>query len=389
MKKSLQSFFLLLIAFNASAQTLTSFEFKTQPYLQNMNTTGVSVLWLTNKSCTSYVLYGETPALTKKAFASHNGQIDANVPVQKIRLANLQAGKTYYYQVVSKEIKVYEAYKVVYGDSVKSEIKSFTLPSPQKTKFNFLAFNDVHDRPAYIDTVCTVNPDFDFVCYNGDIMGDIYNEEQILNGVCRVSSKAFAAEKPFFYTRGNHETRGPESRSLSQFIESPKGAYYYSFKWGNSIFVVLDTGEDKQDNNKYYFGLADYDQYRTEQAEWFKSVIASKEWKNAAHRIVCGHIPATLEPASENEHGASDISNKIAPLLNKAKIDAYICGHTHRPKIERPNQFHSYPIVVGGGPVYQNAGNVTTFIKVSIDGPKLSIELRHKNGELMDKIEVK
>lgn len=389
MKKALQSFLLLLLAFNASAQALTTFEFKTHPYLQNMNNNGVSVLWMTNKSCTSYVLYGETPTLNQKAFASHNGQIDANVPVQKIRLANLQAGKTYYYQVVSKEIKVYEAYKVVYGDSVKSELKSFTLPSPQKTKFNFLAFNDVHDRPTYIDTVCTANPDFDFVCYNGDIMGDIYNEEQILNGVCRISAKAFGAEKPFFYTRGNHETRGPESRLLSQFIESPKGSYYYSFEWGNSIFMIIDTGEDKQDTNKYYYGLADYDQYRSEQALWVKSVIASKEWKNAAHRIVCGHIPATLEPATENEHGANDISTKIAPLLNAAKVDAYICGHTHRPKIERPNKFHSYPIIVGGGPVSQSLGSTTTFAKVIIDGSKLTVELHRKNGSLIDSIEVK
>lgn len=388
MLKILKSICLLLASITVTAQNSVAFEFKTQPYLQNMNTTSVSVMWVTNKSCTSYLLYGETPQLTKKAFASHNGQIDANVPVQKIRLENLQAGKTYYYQVVSKEIKVYEAYKVVYGDSVKSEIKSFTLPALTKTKFNFLIFNDVHDFPAYIDTVCAANPGFDFVCYNGDITSYINNEDQILNGVCRISSKAFAAEKPFFYTRGNHETRGSESRKLAQFIDTPKGAYYYSFKWGNSIFVILDTGEDKPDSNKYYYGLADYDKYRTEQAEWLKSVINSRDWKNAAHRIVCGHIPASLQPAAANEHGVNDVSAKIAPILNKAKIDAYFCGHTHQPEIERPNQFHSYPIVVGGGPVYQSAGKVTTYIKVSIDGSKLIIELHHKNGELMDRLVV-
>ncbi len=128
--RKLFSFLLLILAgINLPAQENTAFDFKSQPYLQNMSTDGVSVIWVTNKSCTSYVLYGESNVLNQKAYASHNGLIDANVPVQKIRLDKLTPGKTYFYQVVSKEIKVYQAYKVVYGDSIMSPVHSFTLPS--------------------------------------------------------------------------------------------------------------------------------------------------------------------------------------------------------------------------------------------------------------------
>lgn len=370
-----------MISVHLPAQTIKYFDFKSRPYLQNMNVEGVSVLWVTNNPCTSYVLYGETNKLGKKVFASHNGQIDANVPVQKIRLSNLEAGKTYYYKVVSKEIKTYLAHEVIYGDSVESEIQSFKLPTVDKTKFNFLAFNDLHDRPAFIDTVCKKNSGFDFIAYNGDILGDVHSEDQIINNLCNISSKAFASETPFVYTRGNHETRGSESRILGQYLESPNGLYYYSFTWGNTCFLVLDTGEDKEDNNKSYAGLADYDNYRTEQANWIKLITKSKEWKNAKHRIVCGHIPASLE--GDNWHGTNEVKNKFLPILNSSKVDLYICGHTHVAKIEKPCKAHNFTLVIGGGPVYDVRQPGTTFIKVNVDGGKLNVLLYKKDGTLI------
>lgn len=387
MLKVLKSICLLFVSISVSAQTATAFEFKSQPYLQNMCTTGVSVFWVTNKSCTSYVLYGESPDVNQKAVASHHGQIDANMPVQKIRLSNLKPGKTYFYKVVSKEIKVYKPYSIKYGDSIVSTTKSFTLPYPAKTKFSFLAFNDVHSLPAYIDTVCMRNPEFDFVCYNGDILDDINEESEIVNSFCAPAAKYFAGSKPFVYTRGNHETRGVGTRALSQYVESPDGEYYYTFMWGNTCFLVLDTGEDKADEHPVYAGLADYDAYRVQQANWMKKVFASSEWKHAKHRIVCGHIPASLQ--NDGWHGSQDITAKFVPLLNQAKVDMYICGHTHVAKIERPSASHKYTLVIGGGPVWDNRAPGTTFIKVNVDGAKLNVELHTKSGELLDQYSLK
>lgn len=390
MKRISVSLVLVLFCMLASAQSKRTFQFTAMPYLQNMNTSAVSVLWLTNKPCTSYIKYGTSNALDEKAYASHNGQIDANMPVQKIRLEQLAPGKTYYYQVVSKEIKTYQAYKVLYGDSVLSPVYSFTLPTHKTENFSFIAFNDVHDRPNFIDTVCKENTDFDFVFYNGDIIGHINNEEQILDGISRISSKAFGTGKPFFYTRGNHETRGPESRTLKNYIESPGEDYYYSFSWGNTYFLVLDTGEDKSDDNQYYFGLADFDAYRTKQAAWIESILKSKAWRKAKHHIVCGHIPVSLKKSeSKYDHGANDLADKIAPILNRADIDLFIGAHTHNPEIIRPNEHNNYPMVIGGGPSSQNRGKQTTFIKVNVSPKKISVELRHKDGEMIDQLTIK
>lgn len=379
---------LLLGAFAiANAQDNQKFDFKSQPYLQNMNETGVTVMWLANRMCTSYILYGETENPTTKAQASHHGQIDANVPIQKIRLSNLTPGKTYYYRVVSKEIKTYQAYKVVYGDSIVSKVLSFTLPQANKTKFNILSFNDVHGKSAYIDTVCANNPDFDFALYVGDIVSDIYGEKQILDNLCGNALGRYAGLKPFVYTRGNHETRGPESRILDRYVDTPNGEFYYTFLWGNTCFLVIDGGEDKEDSHPVYGGLSDYDSYRTEQASWIKKVVASKEWKNADHRIVCSHIPISLGKG-DGWHGTTELRNKIAPILNTANVDVVISGHTHEALLEKPNTDHRYALVIGGGPVYEtDSKSGTTFIKVSVDGKKLKVDLCRKDGTLIDKYE--
>lgn len=373
MLRSIYISVLLLSGIALSAQDNKGFEFRSLPYLQNMTNDGVTVISVAGKSCFSYVSYGETKDLNQKAFASHHGQIDANVPVQKIRLSNLKPGTTYYYQVISKEINVYQAYKFQYGDSIISPLKSFTLPYAEKSKFSFLAFNDVHSAPAYIDSVCLKNPDFDFVCYNGDMLDYINNDEQIINQLCNPSAKYFGGSKPFVFARGNHETRGAGARSLIQYLDSPNGEYYYTFVWGNTCFIILDTGEDKVDTHPEYAGLADYKQYLSVQTEWMKKVMASREWKNAKHRIVCGHIPASLEP---NKGHLSQ--------LNNANVDMYICGHTHQAKIERPGKFHDYTLVIGGGPVRDKQTPGTTFIKVNVDGQNLNVELHRKDGTLID-----
>ncbi|MGC3977688.1 MAG: metallophosphoesterase [Paludibacteraceae bacterium] len=347
-----------------------------------MTTDGVTVFSIVNKPCVSYICYGETEQLGSKLYPSHGGAIDANLPIQKVRLSGLTAGKRYYYRIVSKEITQYQPYKVVYGDSVISPLQPFTLPRADVERFSFLAFNDVHSQPAFIDTVCKRFPDIDFVCYNGDILSDIRNEQDIVTNLCNASAKAFAGSKPFLYVRGNHETRGAASRSLMSYIENPENEYYYNFKWGNTQFLVLDTGEDKEDTHPVYAGLADYDPYRSKQAEWLKTVIASKVWKKAKHRVALSHIPASSQ--GDGWHGTNEVAQKLLPVLNSANIDMYLCGHTHEAVLERPDKNHAFALVIGGGPVYDKSGIGTTYIRVIVDGKQAKIELYKKDGTLYD-----
>ena len=71
---------------------------------------------------------------------------------------------------------------------------------------------------------------------------------------------------------------------------------YYTFRQGPIFFVILDTGEDKPDNDIEYAGITDYDNYRTEQVNWLREVLQSKEYKEAPFKIIVGHMQPGLLP---------------------------------------------------------------------------------------------
>lgn len=87
----------------------------------------------------------------------------------------------------------------------------------------------------------------------------------------------------------------------------------------------MDTGEDKPDSDIEYAGITVYDEYRTEQAEWLRRVLDSKEYKDAPFKIIVAHIPPI-----GGWHGNLEVEQKFMPLLRDAKPDVMLCGHLHR-----------------------------------------------------------
>jgi UDP-2,3-diacylglucosamine pyrophosphatase LpxH len=227
---------------------------------------------------------------------------------------------------------------------------------------------------------------------NGDILTDINQESEINECMLKPFSSYFASNKPFFFTRGNHETRGEGAHSLAKYIDTPTGKYYYSFTYGNTHFVVLDCGEDKPDKNKEYFGLADYDTYRSEEALWLANEVQSPEFKNARFRVVCIHMPVVLnfDGKQFSGYGIKECSEKFATLLNDSGVDLLLCGHTHAFKVVRPKKgVTNFPIIVGGAPVSDQTMNKTTYTLVEINRNILTASLKRANGEVIDKVEVK
>ena len=133
-------------------------------------------------------------------------------------------------------------------------------------------------------------------------------------------------EIPFFYARGNHETRGLFFAHYRDYFPSPTGQTYYSFQAGPVFFIVLDGGEDKPDSDIEYNGLGGFDTYRAQEAEWLKETLNSDACKNAAYRVVVIHIP----PGYSAWYGPIESKRLFVPLLNEAKIDLMLCGHLHK-----------------------------------------------------------
>ena len=209
------------------------------------------------------------------------------------------------------------------------------------------------------------------VIYNGDMVSELNSQDDVFAAFMDESISLFAKEKPFYYVRGNHETRGVFAPQLKRYFCPREQSLYYAVRQGPVFFIMLDSGEDKPDSDIEYAGITDYDAYRTEQAEWVKAITESEDFKTAKFRICIAHIP----PQSIEQdawHGPVEVAQKFVPALNKAGIDLMICGHLHRHEYYAPDALHNFPVLVNSN----EACAVGT-----VQGGQLKVEVRDINGK--------
>ncbi|RAJ10824.1 purple acid phosphatase-like protein [Chitinophaga skermanii] len=361
-------------------------QFLCAPYLQNPGSTHITIFWLTNKPCYSWVEFGENAQqLSEKAHHVTNGLVDANSTLHKIVLTDLKPNTTYYYKAVSKEIVDFQPYKLTYGETIFSEVYSFTTINPAAKETSWLILNDIHDRPNSFKDLISLNGNdpYDFVFLNGDMFDYQTGEQQLVDHLFKPTSEVFASEKPFLFVRGNHETRGKFARQIDSYFDNPNNRYYYSFTRGPVHAIVLDTGEDKEDTHPVYAGIVDFDQYREQQQAWLKRAVQTPEFKKAKYRVVMMHIP---HYHSDEAHGTVHCRELFGPIFNDAKIDLFIAGHTHKFGIYQPEAGkHNYPFVIGGGP---KAGN-RTLIKVKANQEQLVLTMLKDDGSEIGTVKVK
>ena len=352
------------------------------PYLQNLTSGEVTIIWFTNKKCVSSIEYstGENfstfpqwGGLLQTVQTSRHGLIEANTDRHKIQLQELTSGKKYRYRVVSKEILQFEPYEVIYGNTVVSDIYDFTTLDPAKDQFSFQVVQDIHDDSKRLDSLLqSISWDqMDMVFFNGDTLSHLNDENDIFSGFLDVSVNCFASRIPFFFIRGNHETRGPFARNLIDYFPPRDSRYYYTFKHGPVFFIILDSGEDKPDESPVYAGLADFDQYREEQARWLQEVILREDFKNAAFRIAVFHIPPFSKAYSSQE-----ITRLWIPWFNKGKLDLAICGHLHKRVRQDP--------LSGKNDFTYIVGSREDCFRIDVKPDLLKISILNMKGETID-----
>jgi len=351
------------------------FKILTGPYLQTNFGNSISILWITSKNSASWVEYGETAdKMDKKAYGRSELGLKPAGRLNCVKLENLQPGATYFYKIVSREIIDFQPYKLTYGDSVSGAAESFVNTNVAKEEISFVMINDIHDRPKSIPQLLDLDKGNkrDFIFFNGDVFDYQTDEKQIIDHMLQPCVDYFAKTTPFVYVRGNHETRGKFARDFAAYFDH---VGYTAFTLGPVRFVILDTGEDKEDTHPVYAGIVDFDRYREEQAVWLEHEVNRKEFKNAPFRIVMMHIPPRY---SGDAHGAVHCTQLFEPIMNRAKVDLVLSGHTHQYKVHGPApKLNSYPIIIGGGP----KDGFRTLTKITANRKQVQVSMMDDSGK--------
>ncbi|QBQ40997.1 metallophosphoesterase family protein [Sphingobacterium psychroaquaticum] len=376
----------LLFITAVNGQTQSPITITHQPYIQGLTGTSVSVIWTTNRPAIAWVELAPDDSShfyrveRPRFFATNYGFKNVGT-VHQVNLEGLTPGTTYRYRVYSTEVLKHVGVNVDYGKTVatgvyqQAPLQFKTLGNSASTKFAVI--NDIHGRNEVMQTLLDHSnlPAMDFIVFNGDMANSLLSEDQMFQDFMDTAIKRFASEKPMYYARGNHETRGPFAVSYPAYFPTPTGKLYYQFRQGDAAFIVLDCGEDKPDSDMEYSGIVDMDNYRTQQAKWLAKAVEDPAFISARYKVVICHMPPF-----GGWHGELEILEKFVPILNKAGVQIMLSGHLHKHIIQKANNQVHFPIIV-------NSNN--NLIQVDLNPSRGLFKVLDQQGKTVDEVLVK
>ncbi len=274
------------------------------PYLQNVTTTGITIMWETNRPATSLVEFGESARFAHRVDASDT------VRIHEVRLSGLRPGTPYFYRVVSRDVG---------GREAASDTFSFQTAVGKETAFAFAVVGDSRTYPErwqrIAERVWAERPNF--VLHVGDVVSDGRVKEQWLDEFLRPAS-VLMSRVPLFVAIGNHERN---SHWFYDYMSNPPPENYYTFRYGNAEFFVLDSNDRE--------GL----QPGGVQYRWLEEALRKSKavWKFVAHH----HPPYSSDSNDYGDayRGASawgDLGMRmLVPLYEKYDVDIVWVGHIH------------------------------------------------------------
>ena len=344
------------------------------PYLQYLTFNEVTICWSTSKNSISWVEYFEDDGSNfyqkerKKTFDAADGLKNIS-RLHRVTVKNLNPATKYAYRIYSNEVYDDRSFGNTVATAVyKRKPLYFTTQPIEKEHVSVVVLSDMHEKTAKVGSLLKgVEWDkTDFVLLDGDFMDSFEIESDLYEGVLDTCVEIFAKEKPLVIVRGNHETRGRKAHELKKYFYFPENKYYYTYSLGTTLFIILDSGEDKADSDIEYSGFADFDSYRSEQARWLSEVVKSEAFKKAEHKIAFMHIPPYDDNRGQEWHGGLEVRNKFVPILNQAGIDLMVCGHTHRYSFQAPkDDENNFPILVADNKTRFDLSIDKTGIKVT------------------------
>ncbi len=308
-----------------------------------------SVIWATNLNSTGSVRF----VSNGKEYVYYDtvaGNIRSNDTVHSVKIPK-DVFNGAQYSVSSQYVLFNFAYFAIKGKTVESEKISFRS-EPGDDGLSFFVLNDIHDNTkAMQSAVSFIETKPDFVVLAGDTASELLVKNSFIKSILGGAYIASKGEVPVVYTRGNHETRGEFATEMRQYFSYPNAGYYFTFNYGPLSAVVLDTGEDKDDDHAECSGLVDFEQYRKEEYAWLCG-LTNSVYDGAQYRLAFGHMPGLTNHFGQN----------WAAELDRLGTQLMLCGHSHT--LDLRENLGSFDTLICGGK-QGDSGFIATCVTLS------------------------
>lgn len=234
----------------------------------------------------------------------------------------------------------------------------------QVTEFVFAAAGDTGGKNEPIERVIKdirKNTKAKFILHLGDLVR--YRNPSHFDWIAE-EMDAKLKKLPMYLVPGNHEIEAEDGEMDKHLYTEKFGQLYYWFGYGNTLFVGLDSSEEKID---------------AEQFEWLK-VVLQKFRPDFENCVIYMHVPP-ISPHGENKKKLDEQSEKmLAQIIKGHNISLILAGHVHYFSRSR---FEDVPLITV--PVSGQESRVDNpkfgYVLVEVDGKTIAAEEKYVKTE--------
>ena len=291
--------------------------------------TTMTVMWRSNRPAMGTVFYGETAECPKRI------DVAELKTIHEIRLENLKPETQYFYRTQTRLSEE--------DEPLSSDVATFQTAVNEETPFAFAVISDTQGNPAVSGKLAGFaweqRPSF--LLHPGDLVSNGPDDSHWTQHFFP-SMNPLIRHVPFYPVLGNHERN---SHYFYDYVSLPSPEYYYTYRFGNAQFFMLDTNRNVNPDSQQY--------------QWLEKQLAESD---ATWKFVCHHHPPYS--SDENDYGNLWKTNKgtrgdtkarqLVPLYEKYHVDIVWNGHIH--SYERTWPIFQNKAVDSGAPVYMITG---------------------------------
>ena len=307
--------------------------------------------------------------------------------IHTIEINGLQPGQPYYYEVIAETAD---------GQRIETDPLSFQTAPERGKAFTFIMIGDTQAHPEVVKRVSDLSWENrpNFVCVAGDLVTTGTNKSHWTHHFFP-HMQPLISRIPLFPVLGNHEQN---SHFYYDYMNLPDPEYYYSYRYGDADFFVLDSEKPMGPTSEQY--------------TWLKKQLQNSDarWKFVIH-----HRPAYS--SDSNDYGNTYLGpttlgdlnvRQIVPLYEEYGVDIVFNGHIHA--YERTFPIRAGEAVENNGVVYITTGggggdtesfapfnpwfgskklSLHHICRVEIVGGRLRLQSIDEYGKLFDTYEIR